>query len=351
MRTLSKVTVLLASLALVGAGCFGSQQDSSRDGGIFISATSGQAWVQSVAYPTVQGVGSLATQSILTMAMDPQDHQTIYIGVQGKGMFFSYDRGVTWQSPREAFMQAGDIRSIAVHPTDSCTIFAVNGSRLYKSENCSRTFKSMYEESRSDVVPRKVAVDYYETNIVYLGLSNGDVLKSVDAGLNWTKILSTDSEVTGIAVSNVHSQNVFVTTDGDYIYRTQDKGSTWEKLEEPLKDYRNANEVSLFVQDATGETILIVTRRGLLRSKDLGDTWEEVTLVTDPGEVVIYAAAVDPGNPNTIYYATRTTFNTSTDGGASWDTSQLPSTRAGSVLLVDPVETAVLYLGVQTLEK
>jgi photosystem II stability/assembly factor-like uncharacterized protein len=353
MKSHFKLLAVLAIVLLTGQGCLsfgGSKSDGSRDGGVFKSTDGGVEWAQAVAYPTSQGVGSLAAIDVLSLAIDPQDHETLYMGSKENGLFFSINSGSSWQVPRNKSLQTGAIRSIAVDPKDVCAVYAVLGTRLYKTEDCTRSFESMYEETRSNVSVRRVAVDWYAPDTVYIGLSNGDVLKSTDRGEAWTKVLEGDDDVTEIMVSNSDSRVVFVATEGG-MYKTADSGASWVKLEEALKDYRDGSNIFSLVQNTDGSSLIMATKYGLLRSLDLGETWEALQLVTSAGQVTIRALAIDPSNADTIYYATSSTFYTSNDGGVTWETQKLPSTRAASVLRVDPTAPSTMYLGVLRLEQ
>ena len=90
---------------------------------------------------------------------------------------------------------------------------------------------------------------------------------------------------------------------------------------------------------------------GLLKSVDNGATWEGLTLVTKPRSVKIYSLAVNPDDGNNVFYGTATTFYASTDGGASWSTRELPSTRFATALAVDPNAVGTVFLGSSTIEE
>ena len=89
----------------------------------------------------------------------------------------------------------------------------------------------------------------------------------------------------------------------------------------------------------------MASKYGLIRSKDGGASWEPLTLLTKAGSVEIDSLALDPKNANRLYYGTASTFYKSEDGGATWSTKKLPTSRAGAALLVDAGDSNVVYLG------
>jgi photosystem II stability/assembly factor-like uncharacterized protein len=348
----ARLIATLSFILFLGAGCFGfggGKSDGSRDGAVFGSTDSGVTWTQSAAFPTTKGVGSLAAMDLLTIVIDPSDRYTLYMGTKENGLFYSLNGGSAWQQPRDQALQQGAVRSIAIDPADVCTVYAVTATKLYKTETCARNFQAGYEETRGNVALRRVVVDWFNPDVVYLGLSNGDLLKSSDRGEAWTKILSVVDDVRDILISNADSRIILIATSSG-LYKTVDGGITWEKQTDALKDYKEADNIFSLVQTTAGDVMFLSAKYGLLRSMDAGESWEALSLVTSPGQVTIRAFAVDPGNANTMYYATASTFYTSRDGGVTWETSKLPTTRAASALRVDPEKTSTLYLGVQRLE-
>lgn len=343
---------LLSLLLFLGAGCFGGEkkQDNSKDGGVFKSADIGAKWTQAVAFPTQKGVGSLASLDVLTLAIDPSDHEAVYMGSKENGLFYSLNGGASWVQPRDKNLQTGAVRSMAVDPKNVCVVYVATPAKLFKTETCTRTFETRYEGLDTNASLRRVAVDWFNPNVVYLGLSNGDLLKSMDGGEAWTKILSVKDPINDILVSHTDSRVVLVATSTG-LFKTIDGGATFVKNDEALKKFRDGSTIYSLTQNTSGDTMMMATKYGLLRSYDVGETFEALALVTSPGQANIRALAMDPENPANIFYATTTTFYTSLDGGTTWQTAKLPGTRAANVLAVDPKAVNVLYLGVEKLEK
>lgn len=349
---ITKTLLLLGSLALVGAGCFGSSSTGGADGGVFKTVDAGQEWTQQAAIPSAKGVGSIGSSDVIALEMDPQDNQVVYAGTASNGLIFSTDAAASWQQPRAAGLKEGTVGAVEVDPTDVCTVYAAKGARLYKTDDCARTFSSeAYVETRAGVTITKVVVDWYNPLIVWIGLSNGDVLKSEDASATWQTSVATKKAVTGLMVSNADSRVVLVATESDGFFKTTDAGASWTQVKDELKELRNAAKVTSVVQDAGGSTVLASTAYGLIRSKDFGSTWEALQLLSSPGQVEIRSVAVDPDDANVIVYAAGSTFYRSVDGGLKWTTSTVQTTRAPMAVLVDPTDANAVYLGVATIEK
>ena len=73
-----------------------------------------------------------------------------------------------------------------------------------------------------------------------------------------------------------------------------------------------------------------------------GDTWVPL----GPAGAQVYALAIDPSNPMTIYAATRTGILRSTEGGANWEAVNTGLTILDArTLAVDPVNPMTIYAG------
>lgn len=346
--------ICLVVTVTLGAGCSlggSSKSDSSKSGGIYKSADSGATWSQITAYPTAGGVGNIGTAEILSMVFDPQDNNVIYAGTSEKGLILSYDAGASWGSPQDSGLQKDKITAVVVDPKDICTVFAASETHLYKTETCGREFESVYDEARSKIYLTEITADWYNDGVLYLGLSNGDVMKSSNGGSGWTKVATLKKEITSIAISNQDSRVVLVGTEKE-LWKSSDAGVTWVEKTDSLKDYESADEIYSIVQDVVGSTWLLSSKYGILRSTDAGETWSNLNLLTSPGQIEIKALVVDPKDANKIYYSTASTFYSTTDGGANWDTLKFNDDGwAVSRLLIDPEETAIIYLGKEKIEE
>lgn len=345
--------VSLVAITTLGAGCSlsGSSKsaDNSKDGGVYKSTDSGTTWSQAVAYPTARSIGSIGTAEILALATDPQDHKVLYAGTSENGLLYSYDSAASWFTVQDANMQTNAISAVAVDPKNICTLFAASGARLYRSTTCGRTFESVYDESREKISVQEIAMDWYNDGQLYIGLSNGDVLKSFNRGETWVKVLAAKDEVSSILVSYQDSRIVLVGADGSF-WKSTDGGVSWTEKTDALDSFKSSNKIVALTQDAAGSVVYAASKYGLLKSTDVGETWGSVKLLTAPGEVAIKALAVNPKNANNIYYVTDSTFYVTTDNGADWDTQKLTGGWGASVLLNDPVETSTIYLGREKVE-
>jgi photosystem II stability/assembly factor-like uncharacterized protein len=231
-------------------------------GGVWKTVNDGTTWT-----PVFDGEGSY---SIGWVAMDPNDSSVVWVGSgesnsqrsvsYGDGIYRSDDGGKNWQNL--GLKKSEHIGRVVVDPKDSKTVYVAaegplwgpGGDRgLYKSTDGGKNWKSVLtisentgivdvalDPSNSDIV---YAAAYQRRRHVYTLIDGGPesaIYKSTDAGATWNKLKSglptVDLGRIGLAVSPADPNVVYATieaADGKGgIFRSEDKGATWERRNE-----------------------------------------------------------------------------------------------------------------------
>lgn len=339
--------VAIAVVPLLGAGCVSvsSTPKQGAGGGVYRSSDKGATWAQKVALPTAKGLQSISGMDVIAFAFDPQDAKAIYIGTGANGLLYSYDGAESWQ--RAGGVASGRIGAVAVHPKDKCTVFATLGNRLIKTTDCNRSFEIVYTDPRSEALITSIVIDWYNPSQVYIGTATGDLSRTTDGGLSWSPVYRWDDGIGAVTMSKGDSRKLWVATKTQGIWISEDAGATWKDLRKSMDEFDGARAFYAMAEDATKPgTLIHASRYGMLKSTDSGATWQKMDILTPPQSVTITALAVNPSDGNDIYYTTQTKLYKSKDGGASWTTSDLPTSRAASALTVDPSDGNAVYLGV-----
>jgi photosystem II stability/assembly factor-like uncharacterized protein len=202
-----------------------------------------------------------------------------------------------------------------------------------------------------------------QPNLFYIGVNNGGVWRTTDAGRTWTPIFDGQptQSIGAIAIAPSNPKVLYVGSGeglqrpdlsvGDGIYKSTDGGQTWQHL--GLKDGQQIPAILVDPKDPNRVFVAVLghpygpnPERGVYRSKDGGQSWERVLgKDEDTGAVDL---AFDPTNPETVYavlWAARQapwevggSWNApgsglfkSTDGGTTWKplTEGLPTTPEG----------------------
>ena len=343
------VFLLLTTLAL--SGCVSAKKTvdtSAIDGGVFKTANKGVAWQQKVLIPTISGrAANFSGVNVASLVMDPGDSQALYYGGVGNGLLFTYDGGNTWRKAKD-FPQA-TIRDIAIDPGDKCTLYVTIGNKLQKSEDCCRTWSQVYIDNELTATINAIAIDHFDTNNIFIGISRGDIIKSANGGESWQTVNRIKDRIKRLVIDPTDSRIVYAITDKKGIFRSVDSGETWEDINTPLKVKElklTLNIVDFVLIPDEPDNIYLATPNSFVKSTDKGESWEKIELIPPDNKAVVNAIAINPLETKEIYYVTNTTFNRSIDGGVNWTPSKLPTSRYATKLMIHPAEPNILYLGV-----
>jgi photosystem II stability/assembly factor-like uncharacterized protein len=222
-----------------------------------------------------------------------------------------------------------------------------------KTVDCGRKWQNVYYTGDAGRLVTAVTLDLKTPKTIWIGLSSGEVLRSVDAGKSWSKKKTMTSRIAKILISDFDSKVIYVAALETGLQKSTDGGNTWQSLSAALKGL-GTNEIYYYrglIEDAKKAGLLYYASAvGLFKSTTGGQDWTAMSLVTPEDQANIYSIAVNPKNGNDLYYGTVSSFYRSKDGGNSWIAHKLPTTLAASVLKVHPKNGNILYMGVKSIK-
>ncbi len=224
-----------------------------------------------------------------------------------------------------------------------------------------------------------VAGDPREIGAFYFGACAGGVWKTDDAGQYWRNI-SDDyfktASVGALAVSEADPNVIYAGTGeatiridvshGDGVYKSADAGRSWKHI--GLHDTRHIGKIRIHPQDpdtvfvaALGHAFGRNQQRGVFRSTDGGENWEQVLFVSDKAGAV--DLSIDVNNPRIIYATIWEAYRNfhmissggedsgiwrSMDGGDTWENISskkgLPSGILGKIgIAASPAQSGRVY--------
>ncbi|HSK14557.1 MAG TPA: hypothetical protein VK915_00155 [Gaiellaceae bacterium] len=280
---------------------------------IWRSADLGETWTQSsegLAY----GDGDLKLSKVagLTVA-----HGRLFAGAENPGIFESRDGGETWSLLSTLAGQPGSdtwndpanqppghlgIPAILPHPDDAARFWAiVQGVGIFETSDDGKSWTPRNQGLRADWPLEDPRVGYCVHKLV-MSPAESDRLyqqnhvgmhRSDDAGQSWTEITEgLPTEFGFAAAAHPHDRDTFYVIPLDpghgrcmpegraAVWRTQDAGSTWQRLDDGLPQ-RDAHlgvlregmaidghdEPGLYFGTSTGQ---------VFASADEGETWSEI---------------------------------------------------------------------------
>ncbi len=231
-------------------------------GGVWKTVNDGTTWT-----PVFDKEGSF---SIGWVALDPNDASVVWVGTgesnsqrsvdYGDGIYRSDDGGKNWTNL--GLKKSEHIGRVVIDPRDSKVVYVAaegplwgpGGDRgLYKTTDGGKTWKAVLTISENTGVV-DVAIDPANPDILYAaayqrrrhvftlidGGPESAIYKSTDAGASWNKLKNGLPTVhmgrIGLAVSPVDPNVVYATVEAadgkGGIFRSDDKGSNWERRNE-----------------------------------------------------------------------------------------------------------------------
>ncbi len=321
-----------------------------------------------------RSIGPFRGGRSLTASGIPGDPTTYYFGATGGGVWKSTDGANTW-SPIFDKDGAPAIGSLAVAVSDPNVIYVGTGEAcirgnisqgdgVWKSVDAGKSWKSVGLKDTRSI--GKVIVNPRNSDVAFvaaLGHPYGPnvergVFRTTDGGKTWDKVLYKDENTGAIDVAfdpqnpNILFASLWETRrspwslssggPGSGLYRSDDAGVTWKKIEEHGLPKGPYGRIGLAVAANSERVFAIIEAKeagGLYRSDDGGETWDLVngshSLFQRPWYYMHVIA--DPQDPNTVYVADVEFFK-STDGGRNFNKIKVPH-GDNHGLWIDPKNT------------
>ncbi len=358
-------------------------------GGLWKTEDAGKSWTSLF--------DKQATQSIGNIALAPSNSEILYVGtgeanifrasLPGVGMYKSTNAGKTFQ--HIGLENTGTISRVIVHPSNPNIVYAgasgnewtYNKDRgVYKTTDGGKNWvKILFESEKSGCID--LVMDPADPNILYASMWNrirrrwsdpvpedGDhIYKSTDAGKTW-KIINKglpDTKQTGrigLAVSHTNPNILYAFVDdhnikrepkenefdsyerkvqkvviGAAIYRSNNKGETWEKQSE-VHDFVTPLSGTygwVFSQiriDPKDENEVYVHGVSMAKSIDGGKTWKRFAPESKESDGIHgdnHAMWFDEENPDRIILGNDGGASITYDGGKTWKNffDKIPTTQ------------------------
>jgi photosystem II stability/assembly factor-like uncharacterized protein len=189
----------------------------------------------------------LANLDVRTLAIDPAEPSTLYVGTSG-GIFKTSDSGGVWS---EVNSGVRPVHSIAVDPSHPSIVYALGGdaaagaqyptaAAVYRSDNGGATWNAVnanlfYQDLFYRYQPNALLIDPLTPSTLY-AVTDAEISKSTDSGASWTTIqgpleqcgahtLALDSEIPARLYAGGQRNG-----EGCLI-KSSDGGQTWSNAE------------------------------------------------------------------------------------------------------------------------
>jgi hypothetical protein len=242
----------------------------------------------------------------ISIAIDPLDTSVIWLGSAGGGLWKSSSGGVgtnPWTYVQTGFPVLG-VGAIAVDPANHNTIYIGTGETysygstnlglvdrttrgtfgigILKSTDGGNTWGQVLNWSyNSKRAVWDIVFNPLNSAVVYAATTEG-IYKSNDAGATWNQVLNItmamDLEVDKDDTSYVYCGVGNLSSLGKGLYRTQNSGATWNVLTNGLPPANNTGRISVSAYPGGRDTLMasvcnMFNTIGYYISYDKGNTW------------------------------------------------------------------------------
>lgn len=311
-----------------------------RNGGIFVSADSGQTWtflglsdmaISSVSVDNANGIYAATANGIFKYGGAPNSWINIspvpgaFSGITApqpnvviaastsNGVFASTDDGATWQ---RGGITKEDISAILVTP-QQVIIAGTYGDRLFRSTNAGGSWAQITSGLRCENIYALAMID-----AVLFAAADCGIFVSPDEGIHWLDVSHGYISGGGFSLLNDGRGNIYAGTNFG-IYRSADSGKTWRQ------SGLISSKVTGLALTGSGEIIAMTASSGLYKSADGGSSWMSIGLVRDDLQSVATNSGQDifVGGAGGVYV--------STDDGNSWSYRDFSGSFVYSLLFRD----------------
>jgi photosystem II stability/assembly factor-like uncharacterized protein len=274
--------------------------------GVFKTTDGGESW----APMTDKYFGG----TIGAVAVAPSNPDVVYVGggefairgnvSHGDGMWKTTDGGKTWTNL--GLNDTRQISKVRVHPTNPDLVYVAafghvwgpnNERGVYRSKDGGKSWQRILFRDDSTGVA-DLAMDPTNPNVLYAGfwqahrkpwmlVSGGKgsgMFKSTDGGDSWTEITKNPGLPSGlwgnigISVSAANPKRIFALIEADQggVYRSDDAGATWQRVNDERKLRQRAWYYSKIYADPKNADVVYASNVNFQVSKDGGKTWSNL---------------------------------------------------------------------------
>lgn len=284
----------------------------------------------------------------------PTDANVLFVQVSSglstsPGIYRSVDGGASFQPVTGGLTNTNFF--VAFDPHHPSYVYVAGQGGFFRSTDGGTRFRSTgLTREQLGLGATTATVDPANPSTIYVNTNRGN-FKSVNGGVTFTSISKgwTASQATHIAFDNANNPSLYVAgPDGAGIRKTQTRGNHYDEVMNPLPlslISSSAWPASIAVAPSDPARIVIATSgRGVFVTRDGGQKWRRSSMGTQLG--TFRKIVIDSLNPNNVYLLANSGFYRSTDGGLTFESTQVsPEEFSMQALAMDPSNPQVIYIG------
>ena len=330
---------------------------------VYVGAASGGVWKSTDNGTTFKPVfDKQPVQSIGAIAIDPNHHDTVWVGTGeswmrnsvsiGNGVYKTSDGGETWQYM--GLPQSEHVAKIAIDPRDGNTVYVCVPGKLwsdspdrglYKTTDGGRTWSLVLKGGNLSTGCSGLSMDPKDSGVLFAAMwdfrrkgwtfrsggespttkSDSGLFRSADGGRTWTEVTPVANKgfpekpygriAVTIAPSNPKIVYAFVESPQSALFRSDDGGKTWSPRDNSQNMVWRPFYFANLIVDPTNPDRLFKPDLTLIQSTDGGKTFSQVG---GGAHGDFHDVWIDPTDPKYVITGDDGGLWFSHDGGNKW---------------------------------
>ena len=242
-----------------------------------------------------------------TSSLEPH----LYAGAGSGGLFRKSPGMDRWEQLEGSLPDQVEVRVLTVHPIHPEIVYAGTDSGLYKSRDHGENWSNLNIPAANSVV-WSLLFQPQDPDTIYVGMAPAQIFRSEDRGETWQLLplvlgpdvcrLAFDTRVISMAANPVTPLELYAALEVGGMVRSLDGGDSWEPINSGLAD-GGEDRLDLHgvqVSSAQPDTPYISTREGIFRGFEKGERWEPIDLSKFSSITYTRCLLLMPNDPNTL---------------------------------------------------
>ena len=218
----------------------------TRPAAVFRSWDAGQRW-EKLSVELAVECPAVVIPRVTALVVDPEDHRTVWAGVEVDGVRRSLDGGDTWTTSASG-LDDPDIHGIAISMGQPKTVLATTPREVFASTTAGETWQRLgVRQHFPYAYTRAIAVKADNPRVIFVGHGDtasptiGSVQRSTDGGKTWNTLpLSAEpnSYISCMATHPADPNLVLASSLYGQLFCSHDGGDSWQKVRQEFSEVR-----------------------------------------------------------------------------------------------------------------
>lgn len=218
----------------------------TRPADIYLSRDGGETWFL-CPLPNSNEADFINTPRVTSIHFDPWHRAGLWVTIEIDGVFYSGDGGETWEKRSDGLISIDTHNLVFLDRPEGRQILCSTEEGLHRSLDHGKTWQHEEVPQAPYVYFRCMKKREDDSGVILLSVGDrpsgrdGLLFRSRDYGDTWAQVdlpADTNTTIWWISTSPVDPMLIFFCTIFGQIWRSQDGGETWQKMEQELGELR-----------------------------------------------------------------------------------------------------------------